>query len=66
MGREAAYSGAGVDWDQVLNSNFTYGPDLLYKDCAKMEWGPFRTLQPPMPNSFNILKDPPVFPVVKA
>jgi hypothetical protein len=66
MGREAAYSGAGVDWDQVLNSNFTYGPDLLYKDCAKMEWGPFRTLQPPMPNSFNILKDPPVFSVAKA
>ena len=66
MGREAAYSGAAVDWDQVMNSTFAYGPELLYKDCAKMEWGPFRTLQPPMPNSFNILKDPPVFPVVKA
>jgi len=66
MGREAAYSGAGVDWDQVLNSKFTYGPDLLYKDCAKMEWGDFRTLQPPMPSQHDIFKDPPVVPVVKA
>jgi myo-inositol 2-dehydrogenase/D-chiro-inositol 1-dehydrogenase len=37
MGREAAYSGSEVEWDTVLNSNFTYGPDLLYKDCARME-----------------------------
>ncbi len=66
MGREAAYSGAGVEWDQVLNSKFTYGPDLLYKDCAKLEWGPFRTLQPPMPGTHDIFKDPPVVPVVKA
>jgi predicted dehydrogenase len=66
MGREAAYSGAGVDWDQVLNSKFVYGPDLLYKDCAKMTWGDFRTLQPPMPSEHNIFKDPPVLPVAKA
>jgi predicted dehydrogenase len=65
MGREAAYSGAGVEWDQVLNSKFTYGPDLLYKDCSKMGWGAFRTLQPPMPGRHDILKDPPVVPVVK-
>jgi predicted dehydrogenase len=65
MGREAAYSGAGVEWDQALNAKFTYGPDLLYKDCAKMEWGAFRTLQPPMPGAHNIFKDPPVVPVVK-
>jgi hypothetical protein len=66
MGREAAYSGAGVDWDQVLNSKFTYGPDLLYQDCAKMEWGPFRTLQPPMPGQHNIFKNPPVVPIANA
>ena len=66
MGREAAYSGAGVDWDQVLNCKFTYGPDLLYKDCAKMEWGAFRTLQPPMPSQHNIFKNPPMVPVVGA
>jgi myo-inositol 2-dehydrogenase / D-chiro-inositol 1-dehydrogenase len=66
MGREAAYSGAGMDWDSVLNSTFAYGPDLLYSDCAKMEWGPFRTLQPPMPSEHNILKNPPLVPVAKA
>ena len=66
MGREAAYSGAGVDWDQVQNSTFAYGPELLYKDCAKMEWGPFRTLQPPMPSQHNIFKNPPMVPVVGA
>jgi predicted dehydrogenase len=66
MGREAAYSGAGVDWDQILNSKFAYGPELLYEDCAKMEWGPFRVLQPPMPNGHNIFKDPPVVPVAQA
>ena len=65
MGREAAYSGAGVEWNQILNSKFTYGPDLLYKDCARMEWGAFRTLQPPMPNMHDIFSDPPVVPVVK-
>jgi predicted dehydrogenase len=65
MGREAAYSGAGVEWDQILNSKFTYGPDILYKDCARMEWGAFRTLQPPMPNMHDILSNPPVVPVVK-
>jgi hypothetical protein len=43
-----------------------YGPDLLYKDCAKMTWGDFRTLQPPMPSDHNIFKDPPVLPLAKA
>jgi predicted dehydrogenase len=66
MGREAAYSGAGVDWETVLNSKFAYGPELLYENCAKMEWGPFRTLQPPMPGMHDIFKDPPVVPVAKA
>jgi predicted dehydrogenase len=66
MGREAAYSGASVDWDTILNSTFAYGPEMLYTDCAKMEWGPFRVLQPPMPGSHNIFKTPPLVPVAKA
>jgi myo-inositol 2-dehydrogenase / D-chiro-inositol 1-dehydrogenase len=66
MGREAAYSGAGVEWDTVANSTFAYGPDLLYTDCGKMEWGDFRVLQPPMPSMHDIFKDPPVVPVAKA
>ena len=66
MGREAAYSGAGVEWDAILDCKFAYGPEQLYTNCAKMEWGPFRTLQPPMPNMHNILKDPPMVPEAKA
>lgn len=64
MGREAAYSGAEVTWDQMLKSNFKYGPELLYTDASKLEWGPFRTLVPPMPGRFNILAEPPQFQVV--
>jgi len=63
MGREAAYSGAGLEWDTVLNSTWQYGPELLYTNCAKMEWGPFRVLQPPMPSEHNIFKTPPMVPV---
>ena len=66
MGREAAYSGAGTEWEAILNSKFGYGPDQLYTDCAKMRWGSFRTLQPPMPSLHDILKDPPMVPVAKA
>lgn len=63
MGREAAYSGAWVTWDQILNSKFQYGPDLLYSDLSKMTWGEFRTLKPPMPSKHDILKNPPVVEV---
>ena len=66
MGREAAYSGAGVDWETALNCKFMYGPDMLYKDCGKMQFGPFRVLQPPMPSEHDIFADPPVLPVVSA
>src|SRR5437773_1944616 len=44
IGREAAYSGAAVDWDTILNSKFAYGPDQLYKDSSAMHWRAFRTL----------------------
>jgi predicted dehydrogenase len=63
MGREAAYSGAGVSWEDILNSKFMYGPEQLYRDCSKMQFGAFRTLQPPVPNSHNIFKDPAVVQV---
>ena len=66
MGREAAYSGAAVEWDAILNSQFMYGPELLYQDCAKMEFGAFRTLASPIPNRHDILKNPPVLPLAKA
>ena len=66
MGREAAYSGAGVEWDTVLNSTFMYGPDMLYPNCGEMEFTSFRTLQPPMPGHHNIFKDPPMVPTAKS
>jgi predicted dehydrogenase len=66
MGREAAYSGAEVEWDAILNSKFSYAPEMLYQDCAKMQFGEFRTLQPPMPSMHDIFKDPPLVAVAKA
>jgi myo-inositol 2-dehydrogenase / D-chiro-inositol 1-dehydrogenase len=63
MGREAAYSGAGVEWDDILNCKFAYAPEQLYTDASKMSFGDFRVLQPPMPSQHNILKDPPVLPL---
>jgi predicted dehydrogenase len=63
LGREAAYSGAGVNWDELLECKFAYGPEMLYQDCSKMTFGDFRTLQPPMPSQHDILKDPAVVPV---
>jgi myo-inositol 2-dehydrogenase / D-chiro-inositol 1-dehydrogenase len=65
MGREAGYSGAGVSRDDVLNCKFAYGPEQLFKDCAKMQFGPYRTLQPPMPSQHNIFSDPPMVPVAE-
>lgn len=64
MGREAAFSGAGVDWDTILNSSFKYGPELVYTDTAKLTWGDFRVLVPPMPGSYNIFRSPPQVPTV--
>ncbi len=63
MGREASYSGAGVSWEDVLNCKFAYGPEQLFQDLSKMQFGPFRTLQPPIPSEHNILKDPPMVPL---
>lgn len=64
MGREAAYSGAVVEWEDMKASTFAYGPEILYKDASKMEFGPFRTLKPPMPSEHDIFSNPPQVPVV--
>ena len=63
MGREAAFSGNGTEWEAVLNSKFMYGPELMYTDASKMQFGEFRTLKPPMPSLFDVLKNPPMAPV---
>ena len=62
MGREAAYSGGVVEWDDMKNSEFKYGPELLYTDASKMTWGAFRTLKPPMPGNHDIFSKPPQVP----
>jgi len=66
MGREAAYSGAGVEWDAVLNSKFTYGLICSIRTAQKWKFGAFRTLASPIPNRHDILKDPPVLPLAQA
>jgi myo-inositol 2-dehydrogenase/D-chiro-inositol 1-dehydrogenase len=64
MGREAAYGGGVVEWDDMKNSTFAYGPELMYTDASKMQFGSFRTLKPPMPGQFDIFSDPPKVPTV--
>ena len=59
MGREAAYSGGVVEWEDMKNSEFAYGPELVYTDASKMQWGAFRTLRPPMPGDHDIFAKPP-------
>jgi len=60
MGREAAYSGRGVEWDEILKSTFKYAPELAYEHSDQMKFGDFQTLKPPMPSLHDILKDPPM------
>jgi myo-inositol 2-dehydrogenase / D-chiro-inositol 1-dehydrogenase len=62
MGREAAYNGGVVEWDDMKNNDFKYGPELLYTDAGKMEFGSFRTLRPPMPSQYDIFSKPPKVP----
>jgi hypothetical protein len=64
MGREAAYSGGVVEWDDMLNSKFAYGPELLYTNPSKLTWGAFRTLKSPLPGSHDIFKDGAVLPTI--
>ena len=64
MGREAAYSGGVVEWDDMKSSEFAYGPDQLYKDASKMQFGAFRTLKAPMPGDHDIFAKPAQVPTV--
>lgn len=58
MGREAAYGGGVVEWDDMKNNDFAYGPELLYTDASKMTFGAFRTLKAPMPGNHDIFSKP--------
>ena len=58
MGREAAYSGGVVEWDDMKNCEFAYGPEQLYTDASKMHFGAFRTLKSPMPGDHDIFAKP--------
>jgi predicted dehydrogenase len=64
MGREAAYGGGVVEWNDIIESKFAYGPAELYANPAGMKFGPFRTLKPPMPSLHDIFKDQPDLPTV--
>ena len=64
MGREAAYSGSVVEFKDIVESKFAYGPDELYKNPAGMKWGAFRTLRSPMPGQHDIFKDKVELPTV--
>lgn len=57
MGREAAYSGKGVEWEQALKSSYRYGPDDLYTDASQMKLGAFPAQKPPMPSLHNIFAE---------
>ena len=63
MGREASYSGDPMEWDDILNSSFVYGPATLYTDAGNLHWENFRRLQPPMPGSHDIFAKPPMVPL---
>lgn len=64
MGREAAYNGGVVEWNDMVESKFAYGPEAMYSDSGNMQWGPFRTLKPPMPGNHDIFKDNPNLPTI--
>lgn len=64
MGREAAYGGGVVEWDDIKSSEFAYGPEQVYTDSSKMKWGAFRTLTPPVPGSHDIFSKPPQVPTI--
>jgi predicted dehydrogenase len=66
MGREAAYSGSVVEWDDMKSNTYKYGPELLYTDASKMTFGDNRVLMPPMPGTHSIFGDKPTVPERKA
>jgi predicted dehydrogenase len=60
MGREAAYSGGVVELEDMKKNGYAYGPELLYTDASKMQFGDFRVLRPPMPGDHDVFGNPPV------
>ncbi|MGC3961706.1 MAG: hypothetical protein QM813_28405 [Verrucomicrobiota bacterium] len=64
MGREAAYNGGVVEWEDMKNNDFAYGPEVLYTDASKMAFGAFRTLKSPMPGDHDIFSKPAKVPTV--
>ena len=64
MGREAAYSGSVVQWDDILNCKYAYGPELMYSDPSKLTWGAFPTLRPPMPHEHDIFENNAKLPTI--
>jgi predicted dehydrogenase len=66
MGREAAYSGSVVEWDDMKKSTYKYGPELLYTDASKLTWGDYRVLKSPMPGAHTIIGDRPKVEISKA
>ena len=57
MGREAAYNGGVVEWNDIIENKFAYGPAELYSNPAGMKFGAFRTLKSPLPSQHDIFKD---------
>ena len=51
MGREAAYSGAGVEWDAILKSKFSYGPEPLSRIAPRWNGAPSAPCSRPCPAS---------------
>ena len=54
MGRKRRTRGGVVEWDDMKNSEFAYGPELLYTDASKLAFGAFRTLKSPMHGDHDI------------
>ena len=65
MGREAAYSGAGVDWDTVLNSKFAYGPERSTPTARRCNGDPSARCNRPCPTATTSLRTRPWFRLPK-
>ncbi len=64
MGREAAYNGGVVEWTDIMENKFAYGPADLYTNPAAMKFGAFRTLKSPLPSLHDIFKDKVELPTI--
>jgi myo-inositol 2-dehydrogenase / D-chiro-inositol 1-dehydrogenase len=48
MGREAAYSGKLIEWDEAINWKTSLVPE-------KLEWGPAPKVEVPMPGKHKMV-----------